>query len=102
MFYIFSGEFKPQIRVDRAPSIICIAVYFYENLTETSGKKDIIMRMTLWLGAGSERSCIRSPGCLIKAGFTAASFRLKLRKTKQWPAGVCEGYVSFSACGAQP
>jgi len=25
--------------------------------------------MTLWLSAGSERSRIRSPGCLIKAGF---------------------------------
>ncbi len=45
--------------------------------------------MTSLLGAGSECSHIRSSGCLIKVGFTAASFCLKLKKTRRWPAGVC-------------
>jgi len=55
--------------------------------------------MTLWLSAGSERSRIRSPGCLIKAGFRR---KLKLKMARQWPAGVCEGYVSLSVCCTHP
>lgn len=52
--------------------------------------EDISMSMTSWLSAGSERSHIRSSGSLIKVGFTAASIRLKLKKTWWWPAGVFE------------
>lgn len=52
--------------------------------------EDISVIMASWLGAGSERSHFQSSGCLIQAGFTAATYRLKLKKTRQWPAGVCE------------